>query len=201
MMDCLPLIYAPSCLIFVLARNLSLSLTACHISMPLSMMPIKNTFNVLPAISHMVSLTNIFFFTMCICAETSHYILCLNRQRLLVSYIEERLRSLEEMRVPLQAEVEENAAHGEALAVLVRERCLPVELERYNLFIGDLERVVSLLLCLSARLARVQNTLSTVDQHTDAEEKVSVSVCLSLEISGFINKRLEVLEQVHLTSV
>lgn len=63
-------------------------------------------------------------------------------------------------------------ARGEALEVLVRERCLPVELERYNLFIGDLERVVSLLLCLSARLARVQNALSTVDQHTDAEEKV-----------------------------
>lgn len=119
-----------------------------------------------------------------------------------MSYIEERLRSLEEMRVPLQAEVEENAAHGEALEALVRERCLPVEMERYNLFIGDLERVISLLLCLSARLARVQNTLSTVDQHTDAEEKVrNLSVCLSLEISGFINKGLEVLEQVHLTSV
>lgn len=132
----------------------------------------------------------------------THYLLCSNRQRLLVSYIEERLRSLEEMRVPLQAEVEENAAHGEALVVLVRERCLPVEMERYSLFIGDLERVISLLLCLSARLARVQNTLSTVDQHTDAEEKVrNLSVCLSLEISGFINKGLEILEQVHLTSV
>lgn len=93
-------------------------------------------------------------------------------QRLLVSCIEDRLRSLEEMRGALQTEVQENVAHGEALEVLVRERCLPVELERYNLFIGDLERVVSLLLCLSARLARVQNALSTVDQYTDAEEKV-----------------------------
>lgn len=106
-----------------------------------------------------------------------------------MSYIEGRLRSLEEMRGPLQAEIEENVAHGEALAVLVRERCLPVELERYNLFIGDLERVVSLLLCLSARLARVQNTLSTVDQHTDAEEKVrNLSVFLSLEVSGFCSQ-------------
>lgn len=89
-----------------------------------------------------------------------------------MSYIEERLHSLEEMRGTLQTEIQENVACGEALEVLVRERCLPVELERYNLFIGDLERVVSLLLCLSARLARVQNALSTVDQHTDAEEKV-----------------------------
>lgn len=100
------------------------------------------------------------------------HLLCLNQQRLLVSYIEARLHSLEEMRNPLQTEIQENVAHGEALEVLVRERCQPVELERYNLFIGDLERVVSLLLCLSARLARVQNALSTVDQHTDAEEKV-----------------------------
>lgn len=91
---------------------------------------------------------------------------------MLASYIEDRLRSYEETRGALQVEVQENTAHGEALQVLVRERCLPVELERYNLFIGDLERVVSLLLCLSARLARVQNALSTVDENTDAEEKV-----------------------------
>lgn len=93
-------------------------------------------------------------------------------QSLLASYIEERLGSLEETRGALRTEVRDNAAHGDALEALVRARCPPVELERYTLFIGDLERVVSLLLCLSARLARVQNALSTVDQHTDAEEKV-----------------------------
>nr|XP_046267107.1 protein Shroom1 isoform X2 [Scatophagus argus] len=96
------------------------------------------------------------------------------KKRLLVTYIEARLRSLEEMKGPLQAEIRENVALGETLEVLVREGCLPVELERYSLFIGDLERVVSLLLCLSARLARVQNALSTVDQYTDAEEKQSL---------------------------
>ncbi|XP_068457278.1 protein Shroom1 isoform X2 [Clinocottus analis] len=96
------------------------------------------------------------------------------KKRLLATYIKERLRSLEETRDALQTEIQENVAHGEALEVLVRDRCLPVELERYNLFIGDLERVVSLLLCLSARLARVQNALSTVDQHTDVEEKQSL---------------------------
>lgn len=95
-----------------------------------------------------------------------------NSQHLLVSCIEEQLRSLEKMRDPLQNEIQENATRGQALELLVREHCQPLELERYSLFIGDLERVVSLLLCLSARLARVQNALSTVDQHTDIEEKV-----------------------------
>ncbi|KAM9788596.1 protein Shroom1 [Neosynchiropus ocellatus] len=98
----------------------------------------------------------------------------LEKKRLLVSYIEDHLSSLEEMRSDLRGEIQENKAHGEALKALVRDRCQPLELERYTLFIGDLERVVNLLLCLSARLARVQNALSTVDQHTDAEEKESL---------------------------
>lgn len=89
-----------------------------------------------------------------------------------MSCIKERLSSLEESHGALQMEVEENTARGEALKLLVRDLCQPVEMERYNLFIGDLERVVNLLMCLSARLARVQNALSIVDQHTDAEEKV-----------------------------
>ncbi|XP_061607959.1 protein Shroom1 [Phyllopteryx taeniolatus] len=97
-----------------------------------------------------------------------------DKKSMLVCYIEERLRSLEETRGVLQVEIQENIAHGEALEALVHERCLPLELERYNLFIGDLERVVNLLLCLSARLARVQNALSTVDQDTDVEEKQSL---------------------------
>ncbi|MEQ2214571.1 hypothetical protein XENOCAPTIV_012617 [Xenoophorus captivus] len=102
--------------------------------------------------------------------------LCLvwTSRHLLVCYINEHLRSLEESRGALLTEVEENAALGEAMKLLVHEHCLPMELERYNLFIGDLERVVNLLLCLSARLARVQNALSVVDQHTDAEEKESL---------------------------
>ncbi|CAJ1063528.1 protein Shroom1 [Xyrichtys novacula] len=108
------------------------------------------------------------------CADLQSKADITEKKRLLVSHIEERLKSLEEMRSALQTEIQENVAHGETLEVLVRERCLPVELERYTLFIGDLERVVNLLLCLSARLARVQNALSTVDQHTDAEEKQSL---------------------------
>nr|XP_015816868.2 protein Shroom1 [Nothobranchius furzeri]XP_015816869.2 protein Shroom1 [Nothobranchius furzeri] len=108
------------------------------------------------------------------CADQQSKADLVKKKHLLVSYIKERLQSLEESRGALQRELEENATRGEALKQLVRERCQPVELERYSLFIGDLERVVNLLLCLSARLARVQNALSIVDQHTDAEEKESL---------------------------
>uniref|UniRef100_A0A452IZH5 ASD2 domain-containing protein n=1 Tax=Gopherus agassizii TaxID=38772 RepID=A0A452IZH5_9SAUR len=35
------------------------------------------------------------------------------------------------------------------------------------MFIGDLEKVVSLLLCLSSRLARVQNAMRKINENTD----------------------------------
>lgn len=56
---------------------------------------------------------------------------------------------------------------------MVQDVCKPNEFERYMMFIGDLEKVVSLLLCLSSRLARVQNAMRRIDGNTDAEEKVS----------------------------
>ncbi|XP_051536301.1 protein Shroom3-like [Myxocyprinus asiaticus] len=98
----------------------------------------------------------------------------IEKKRQLIAHIEEHLKSLEEVRSTLQSEEKENGARGDAMETLVRESCVPAELERYTQFIGDLERVVSLLLCLSARLARVQNALSTVDDKTDTEEKQSL---------------------------
>ncbi|XP_061103471.1 protein Shroom3 [Conger conger] len=96
------------------------------------------------------------------------------KKRLLMWHIEQRLQAVEAQREALQEEVRENELQSGAVDALVRESCLPAEHERYALFIGDLERVVSLLLCLSTRLARVQNALSTVDENTDAEEKKSL---------------------------
>lgn len=84
------------------------------------------------------------------------------------------MKYLEEVRSTVQGEAKANGVRGDAMEALVRESCVPAELERYTQFIGDLERVVSLLLCLSARLARVQNALSTADDSMDTEEKVSL---------------------------
>ncbi|KAL4659743.1 protein Shroom1-like isoform X1 [Arapaima gigas] len=96
------------------------------------------------------------------------------KKRVLVSCIEGRLQAVEGQRTTLHEEVSANALRGGAVDALVRNSCLPAEYERYVSFIGDLERVVSLLLCLSARLARVQNALSAVGDHADAEEKQSL---------------------------
>ncbi|KPP59800.1 hypothetical protein Z043_122246 [Scleropages formosus] len=96
------------------------------------------------------------------------------KKKLLVACIEQRLQELEKQRGALREEARANRERADTIAALVQEKCLPAEFERYSQFVGDLERVVSLLLCLSARLARVENALSSVDQHTDAEEKESL---------------------------
>ncbi|XP_067279501.1 protein Shroom1 [Pseudorasbora parva] len=104
----------------------------------------------------------------------------IDKKRRLITHIEESLKRLEEVRSSVQMDAEANGLRGGAVEALVRESCVSAELERYTQFIGDLERVVSLLLCLSARLARVQNALSTVDDSMDAEEKQSLDNRYSL---------------------
>ncbi|NWX17211.1 SHRM1 protein, partial [Aegotheles bennettii] len=92
----------------------------------------------------------------------------------LISRLRSKLRMLWEERELVLAEARECAEHGEELEAMVRDVCKPNEFERYMMFIGDLEKVVSLLLCLSSRLARVQNAMRKIDGSTDAEEKRSL---------------------------
>ena len=91
----------------------------------------------------------------------------------LISSLRSKLQTLWEERELVLSEARECAERGEELEAMVRDVCKPNEFERYMMFIGDLEKVVSLLLCLSSRLARVQNAMRRIDGNTDAEEKVS----------------------------
>ncbi|NWU89335.1 SHRM1 protein, partial [Upupa epops] len=92
----------------------------------------------------------------------------------LISCLRSKLQALWEERELVLSEGRECSRRGEELEATVRAVCKANEFERYLMFIGDLEKVVSLLLCLSSRLARVQNALSRVDGSTDAEEKQSL---------------------------
>nr|XP_021405224.2 protein Shroom1 [Lonchura striata domestica] len=93
----------------------------------------------------------------------------------LMASLQSRLQALWEEQELVLMEVRECAKWGEELEVLVRELCKPNEFERYLMFIGDLEKVLSLLLCLSSRLARVQNAMSRMDGNTEPEEKQSLN--------------------------
>ncbi|XP_014803364.1 PREDICTED: protein Shroom1 isoform X2 [Calidris pugnax] len=93
----------------------------------------------------------------------------------LISSLRSKLGTLWEERELVLSEARACAGRGEELEAVVRELCKPNEFERYLMFIGDLEKVVSLLLCLSSRLARVQNAMRRIDGNTDAEEKHSLN--------------------------
>ncbi|KAI1904861.1 hypothetical protein AGOR_G00010030 [Albula goreensis] len=61
--------------------------------------------------------------------------------------------------------------------VLVQERCKANEVDKYRMFIGDLEKIVNLLLSLCGQLARVENALAALEgEDTDesAEERESL---------------------------
>lgn len=92
----------------------------------------------------------------------------------LISSINSQLEEFCRERELLLSEISENTNHGTNIEAVVKEVCKPNEYERYMMFIGDLEKVVSLLFCLSMRLARVENALSKIDKNTDAEEMQSL---------------------------
>ncbi|NXE05642.1 SHRM1 protein, partial [Lophotis ruficrista] len=100
----------------------------------------------------------------------------------LISSLRSKLQTLWEERELVLSEARQCAERGEELEATVREVCKPNEFERYMMFIGDLEKVVSLLLCLSSRLARVQNAMRRMDSNTDiyiymGDERAGCFIC------------------------
>lgn len=74
-----------------------------------------------------------------------------------------------------------NNALGEEVEAMISELCKPNEFDKYKMFIGDLDKVVNLLLSLSGRLARVENVLSGLGEDASKEERVCglAGYCLS----------------------
>ncbi|XP_027008672.2 protein Shroom3 isoform X3 [Tachysurus fulvidraco] len=88
--------------------------------------------------------------------------------------------SLEALQMERKRLVEEQqcySALGCRIEALVQEHCKPNESEKYRMFIGDLEKIVNLLLSLSGRLARVENALNALQIETEkgsTEERASL---------------------------
>lgn len=80
---------------------------------------------------------------------------------------------LREARHSLQEDVEDNEALGREVEATVQRLCQPNQLDKFRMFVGDLDKVVSLLLSLSGRLLRVETTLDTLDPETEHHERVS----------------------------
>ncbi len=98
------------------------------------------------------------------------------------------LRSLQGERDRLSEQQKRFTALGDSMEALVQERCKPNEREKYRMFVGDLEKIVNLLLSLSARLARVENALDALRDDDAAEERVrSVAGTQQSPCSSFLH--------------
>ncbi|XP_052443882.1 protein Shroom3 isoform X2 [Carassius gibelio] len=100
----------------------------------------------------------------------------LNQKKVeLLHALQVSVRSLQGERDGLSEQQKRFTALGDSIEALVQQRCKPNEREKYRMFVGDLEKIVNLLLSLSARLARVENALSALDDDA-AEERESLQL-------------------------
>ena len=96
----------------------------------------------------------------------------LSRQAELIGSLTHKLETLQEAKGSLLMDIKLNNALGEEVEAWISELCKPNEIDKYKMFIGDLDKVVNLLLSLSGRLARVENVLSGLGEDASNEERV-----------------------------
>ncbi|XP_054609559.1 protein Shroom4 isoform X2 [Dunckerocampus dactyliophorus] len=96
----------------------------------------------------------------------------LSYKRQLMESLRKKLGVLREAQRGLQEDIRANAQLGEEVESMAVAACKPNEVDKFRMFIGDLDKVVSLLLSLSARLLRVETTLDTLDPDTEEDERL-----------------------------
>uniref|UniRef100_A0A8C0APQ0 ASD2 domain-containing protein n=1 Tax=Buteo japonicus TaxID=224669 RepID=A0A8C0APQ0_9AVES len=84
----------------------------------------------------------------------------------LIESLSRKLAVLREAQRGLQEDISANGALGEDVAARLQALCTPGEFDKYRLFVGDLDKVVNLLLSLSGRLARVETALGSLGPHS-----------------------------------
>lgn len=108
----------------------------------------------------------------------------------LIASLSHKLERLKEAKESLVADIKNNNALGEEVEGLISSLCKPNEFEKYRMFVGDLDKVVSLLLSLSGRLARVENVLRGLGEEADAQERVCAVRTLALANVGCVSHLL-----------
>ncbi|XP_029400906.1 protein Shroom3 isoform X2 [Mus pahari] len=93
----------------------------------------------------------------------------------LIGSLTHKLETLQEAKGSLLMDIKLNNALGEEVEALISELCKPNEFDKYKMFIGDLDKVVNLLLSLSGRLARVENVLRGLGEDASKEERSSLN--------------------------
>lgn len=99
-------------------------------------------------------------------------------QQELIDSISRKLQVLREARESLLEDIQANNALGDEVEAIVKDVCKPNEFDKFRMFIGDLDKVVNLLLSLSGRLARVENALNNLDDSPSPGDRVLANTCV-----------------------
>nr|XP_056715770.1 protein Shroom4 [Euleptes europaea] len=124
----------------------------------------------------------------------------------LIESISRKLAVLQEAQRGLQDDINGNVVLGKEVESHVKGVCKPHEFEKFRLFIGDLDKVVNLLLSLSGRLARVENALGSLGADAPEEEKLALlekkrQLTAQLEDAKELQEHVAQRERVVFTSV
>ncbi|XP_070461034.1 protein Shroom2 isoform X1 [Equus przewalskii] len=92
----------------------------------------------------------------------------------LIESISRKLHVLREARESLLEDIQANSVLGDEVEAIAKDVCKPNEFDKFRMFIGDLDKVVNLLLSLSGRLARVENALNNLDDSTSPGDRQSL---------------------------
>jgi len=96
------------------------------------------------------------------------------RQEMLVSRISRKLDILKEEQLEIRKEIESNEQLGEEVIERVRAAATPSEFDKFKGHVAKIEKVTSLLLGLSGRLARAENALMSLAENSNPQERVSL---------------------------
>ncbi|KAK7895759.1 hypothetical protein WMY93_021084 [Mugilogobius chulae] len=104
------------------------------------------------------------------------------------------IESLQREKKILSAELKAHRELGQRVDAWVQERCEEGQRDKYRLFIGDLERVVNLLLSLCGRLARVERSLEALARQEPAEGSTELWDSLAHKRSLLLRQTQDALE-------
>ena len=92
----------------------------------------------------------------------------------LIAEIEQKLTDLNAQKLSVEECIRQNEALGQGITCLVESRATSKEYSKFRLHIEDIDKITSLLVSLSGRLARVESAILAIDAGEDStEDKVN----------------------------
>ena len=100
----------------------------------------------------------------------------------LIAETEQKLTDLNAQKLNVEELIRQNEALGQGLTCLVETRATSKEYSKFQLHIEDIDKITSLLVSLSGRLARVESSINELEHDEDDSNGQKVSICTGCPI-------------------